>query len=306
MSRRQFLVMVGAAGAALAGYRIVGQGGYRRGHHRGDEIKPGEDVFAYISRVKGGFDQTLYRQVIGAANDFKEGDQAIGVAAADEATRSNARALLANTKIKDLHEHPLLVDDLQQPDLADHGPGPVRQGPGLDHGPAERVPPVRGRARDQGRHVRPDQRHDRLCPEADEQSRAHRAGSEDLQRAAGHQDGGEGLHGRPHPAQLAHGPPRGRGLAGLRCLRLRDGRHRHRHQPRGQHGHERRRGRTARSRTSSTPSGWRTRFPGACFPTSMFRRRWTRAIRERSPRCSRASPEPTTATRRSTSPSRRS
>jgi ethanolamine ammonia-lyase large subunit len=35
------------------------------------EIKPGEDVFAYISRVKGSFDQTTYRQVIGAANDFK-------------------------------------------------------------------------------------------------------------------------------------------------------------------------------------------------------------------------------------------
>ena len=52
--------------------------------------------------------------MIGAANDFKEGDQTIGVGAADEATRDNARALLANTKIRDLHEHPLLVDDLQQ------------------------------------------------------------------------------------------------------------------------------------------------------------------------------------------------
>ena len=78
------------------------------------EVRPGEDVFAYISRVQGGFDQTLYQQVIGAANDFKEGDQTIGVGAADEATRDNARALLTNTKIRDLHEHPLLVDDLQQ------------------------------------------------------------------------------------------------------------------------------------------------------------------------------------------------
>ena len=52
--------------------------------------------------------------MIGAANDFKEGDQAIGMAAADEATRGNARALLANTRIRDLHEHPLLVDDLQR------------------------------------------------------------------------------------------------------------------------------------------------------------------------------------------------
>jgi ethanolamine ammonia-lyase large subunit len=78
------------------------------------EIKPGEDVFAYVTRVKGSFDQTLYRQVIGASNAFKEGDQTIGVAAADETTRENARTLLSNTKIKDLHEHPLLSDNLQK------------------------------------------------------------------------------------------------------------------------------------------------------------------------------------------------
>ncbi|HET6419180.1 MAG TPA: ethanolamine ammonia-lyase subunit EutB [Geobacteraceae bacterium] len=78
------------------------------------DVKPGEDVFAYITRVKGGFDQTLYRQVIGAANAFKEGDQAIGVGADNDKTRQNARILLNNTKIKDLHEHPLLADDLQK------------------------------------------------------------------------------------------------------------------------------------------------------------------------------------------------
>jgi len=78
------------------------------------EVKPGEDVFAYISRLKGSFDQTLYQQVIGASNAFKEGDQTIGVGADDETTRQNARTLLANTKIKDLYEHPLLADDLQK------------------------------------------------------------------------------------------------------------------------------------------------------------------------------------------------
>ncbi len=114
MSRRQFLVMVGAAGAALAGYRVVARAAPGGGTIAITEVKPGEDVFAYISRIQGGFDQTLYQQVIGAANDFKEGDQTIGVGAADEATRDNARALLTNTKIRDLHEHPLLVDDLQQ------------------------------------------------------------------------------------------------------------------------------------------------------------------------------------------------
>ncbi|WAC09159.1 MAG: ethanolamine ammonia-lyase subunit EutB [Thermodesulfobacteriota bacterium] len=78
------------------------------------DVKPGEDVFSYIAREKGGFDQTLYQQVIGAANAFKEGDVAIGVGADDEATRQNARTLLANTKIKDLHAHPLLVDSVQK------------------------------------------------------------------------------------------------------------------------------------------------------------------------------------------------
>jgi len=78
------------------------------------DVKPGEDVFAYVTRIKGAFDQTLYQQVIGASNAFKEGDQAIGVAADDEATRQNARTLLSNTKIQALHEHPLLVDSVQK------------------------------------------------------------------------------------------------------------------------------------------------------------------------------------------------
>jgi ethanolamine ammonia-lyase large subunit len=76
------------------------------------DVKPGEDVFKYIQRVKGSFDQTLYQQVIGASNPFKEGDQTIGVGADTNATRENARKLLANTKIKDITEHPLLNDDL--------------------------------------------------------------------------------------------------------------------------------------------------------------------------------------------------
>jgi ethanolamine ammonia-lyase large subunit len=79
-----------------------------------NEVKPGEDVFGYVNRVKGGFDQTFYQQVIGASNAFKEGDQPIGVGADDELTQQNARILLANTKIKDLYDHPLLVDDLQK------------------------------------------------------------------------------------------------------------------------------------------------------------------------------------------------
>src|SRR6476646_9952133 len=102
MSRRQFLVMVGSAGAALAGYKLAAKA-VGEATSAITEVRPGEDVIAYISRVRGGFDQILYQQVIGAANDFKEGDQTIRVGAADQATRDNARSLLSNTRIRDLH-----------------------------------------------------------------------------------------------------------------------------------------------------------------------------------------------------------
>ena len=113
MSSQKFFANMGVTRAALPGVALDGiaAGGEPPSIH---EVKQGEDVFAYIDRTKGGFDQTLYRQVIGAANAFKEGDQTIGVGAEDEATRQNARALLANTRIRDLHERPLLVDHLQK------------------------------------------------------------------------------------------------------------------------------------------------------------------------------------------------
>jgi len=78
------------------------------------DVQKGEDVFSYVQRIKGGFDQALYQQVIGAANPYKEGDEALGVAADDDASRENPRQLLANTKIGDLSSHPLFVDNQQK------------------------------------------------------------------------------------------------------------------------------------------------------------------------------------------------
>lgn len=114
MSRRRFLEAMGVTGLALAGLSLAGKNASAAEPVAIGDLQLGEDVFAYIARVKGGFDQTLYQQVIGAANAFKEGDEAIGVSAKDEATRQNARALLANTKIKDLYDHPLQVDSVQK------------------------------------------------------------------------------------------------------------------------------------------------------------------------------------------------
>ena len=45
------------------------------------DVLTGEDVFGYIHRVRGCFDQRLYQQVLGAANAFKEGDASLGIAA---------------------------------------------------------------------------------------------------------------------------------------------------------------------------------------------------------------------------------
>jgi ethanolamine ammonia-lyase large subunit len=114
ISRRNFLVAMGAAGGVLADYGSTAGAASDGDAVAIKDVKPDEDVFTYIERVNGSFDQTLYRQVIGAANEYKEGDLTIGVGALNEATRENARALLTNTKIKDLYEHPLLADDLQK------------------------------------------------------------------------------------------------------------------------------------------------------------------------------------------------
>ncbi|MCA9708435.1 MAG: ethanolamine ammonia-lyase subunit EutB, partial [Myxococcales bacterium] len=78
------------------------------------DVREGEDVFAYIERKAGGFDQVLYQQIIGAANELKEGDALIGVAAIDEQSRTNARMLLSNTRVGDLAAHSLHEDAVQQ------------------------------------------------------------------------------------------------------------------------------------------------------------------------------------------------
>lgn len=85
------------------------------------EVQPGlvvhdviqqDDVFSYLVRSHGKFDATLYRRLLGAANEFKEGDAIVGVSAADEQSRAAARKLLANTRLRDIEGHPPLDDKL--------------------------------------------------------------------------------------------------------------------------------------------------------------------------------------------------
>ena len=76
--------------------------------------KETEDIFTYILRQNGKMDQTLYRQIIGASNEFKEGDLTLGIAAESESSRQNARILLANTTVGDLKKRSLFTDQQYQ------------------------------------------------------------------------------------------------------------------------------------------------------------------------------------------------
>ena len=74
------------------------------------QLQPGEDLVAYVTRTRGTFDHDFYKAVIGSANEYKEGDESLGISAADPTTRQNARTLIANTRIADLVERPMLLD----------------------------------------------------------------------------------------------------------------------------------------------------------------------------------------------------
>ena len=81
MSRRRFLIaaattavatQAGCAGAALSATASTANGL--------SAARAGEDLFAYLNRTQGGFEIGRYRAILGAANPFKEGDLAQGVA----------------------------------------------------------------------------------------------------------------------------------------------------------------------------------------------------------------------------------
>ena len=113
--RREFLAAI-TAGSSVFGAglpSVDGAGGATpKEGVRIAGIIPGEDVFAYLDRVRGGFDGTLFKRILGAANEFKEGDRIVGVAAADESSRSLARRLLAATRVAEIDRRPVLDDRL--------------------------------------------------------------------------------------------------------------------------------------------------------------------------------------------------
>lgn len=70
----------------------------------------GEDLIAYVQRVAGAWDLTLYRRLLGAANEWKEGDEIVGVAAKNQTERDLARRLLERTTLAQIDAYPPFVD----------------------------------------------------------------------------------------------------------------------------------------------------------------------------------------------------
>ena len=116
LSRKEFLASLGLSGASLYLLQSCGFKAEPIENLKGmvalKKPKEGEDILAYIKRQTGKFDLDLYRKIIGAANEFKEGDEALGLAAADQESRNFARQLLANTQLKDLQDHTVFEDEL--------------------------------------------------------------------------------------------------------------------------------------------------------------------------------------------------
>ncbi|MCI4669035.1 MAG: ethanolamine ammonia-lyase [Bacteroidia bacterium] len=74
----------------------------------------GESVFAFIERIEGSVDMDLYRQILGRANEFKEGDQAMGLAAGSNSEQQQARELILNSRVADIDQYVVFEDELHQ------------------------------------------------------------------------------------------------------------------------------------------------------------------------------------------------
>lgn len=109
--RRNFLQILTAAGllplARCAGFAVE-----KEDIPGLDKPADGESVVQYVRRGGRAFDNKLYAKVLGAANEFKEGDEIIGVAATSPAERWRARQLLGNTLLSDVQTTPPYSDQL--------------------------------------------------------------------------------------------------------------------------------------------------------------------------------------------------
>ena len=112
MRRRKFVGRAALGAVVLTQWELVGLSTLGQDPVSFEPGLTGEDIFAYIDRRRGKFSRDLYVKLLGNANEFKEGDQIVGVAATDAISRSSARTLLSNTLLTDIDANPPLSDEL--------------------------------------------------------------------------------------------------------------------------------------------------------------------------------------------------
>jgi len=116
IQRRRFLSGV-VGGISACTFGLGRSQTFAQQRHPGTRVPAStatEDLFAHLRHHPDGFTPTLYRQLLGHANEFKEGDESLGLAATSTAARQRARRLLASTRIGDLHAQPVFEDALFQ------------------------------------------------------------------------------------------------------------------------------------------------------------------------------------------------
>jgi ethanolamine ammonia-lyase large subunit len=72
----------------------------------------GESLVAWVNRTRGKWDEALYKCMLGFANEFKEGDEIVGVAAPSPAVRDQARQLLSQTTLEEIDAYATERDQL--------------------------------------------------------------------------------------------------------------------------------------------------------------------------------------------------
>ncbi len=107
MDRRSFLKSLSGGTIALAGAVSPGSVRALAGPQEGPV-----GIVQFVQATSGRWDPVLYARLLGAANAFKEGDVTVGVAAATERKRVQARKLLAATRLGEIDAHPPLEDRL--------------------------------------------------------------------------------------------------------------------------------------------------------------------------------------------------
>ncbi len=109
LGRREFVVAAASAPILSAStLAAAASPGRVRVERPGDH----ESLFGFIDRTAGQFDLQLFRQLLGACNEFKEGDELEGVAADDLASRRNARQLLSSTSLGEFLRHTVFDDEV--------------------------------------------------------------------------------------------------------------------------------------------------------------------------------------------------